>query len=546
MFETDTDINSLAVTVKKRSHKWCFFHFQLGVRSIYFPIVKSKIKMLCSVLLCLMCSGCEEVLQSCSPCGSVGSGDVNISGDPRLDGTIEAIQSIRRWVVQANGRFDEDLEQLEAAFDVSLNRPVAAQDIGILIDAIEAQLLTNPDLEVVMATESARCWANQDLAITSELECEKRLNCNVHRQILADELVASCNGYFQGDCLVPCRGACFTPSGEDAGASCGTQCVGVCLTCEQLCPGTCLGRCMGKCTAYGADGLCAGYCDGECQGDCDWVDPFVCEGLCVGACGLEAAEDLSCVQGNECRGRCQDKSGKSIGKCRGHVRPTGFDDECVECRETAKALAWATMFCEPASVRIGIAFSQDMTVDRGIYLAKVNVLQRALTRMANDHARLALLVDGADDAGHLLPEHLAEESVPVDGDDGQEYPEFAYLDDLSQLSYLRDGEYIRGFNVVEEKKYLPLQQLKARAGMLAEEGTSGSFKVALGLLECVTPAFQDVHSMLEQLIPSKVGAGGAIEEDRACSGNDGQDGIPCLYRILDSQTALLGILSNVR
>ncbi len=466
--------------------------------------------------------GCEEVLAVCAPCGSVLEGDVNITGDPRLDGTLETIQRVRRFAEAAVTAFDRDTAILAEAFGVAEEASVSA-----LTTEIKQQFLNDPTMVVVIAYESARCWVDKDLAIAKELACEDRLGeeCNLPRKPEQRIENPSCTGLYVGDCNFRCLGDCFEETTEES-KICPEECIGACADMEAYpCPGICFGSCSSICSAHSSSGECAGHCAGMCSGVCESPIPFDCNGSCYGLCRVDVGEGDLCR--GECRGSCVDHDDKGIceGVCRGHLRPAGFDDSCGECREMAKGLAWSMLYCEPASVHVGVNFLADFEGDRAVSLRRARTLERVLLRAANDYARLALLVDGTDVAGELSPDDLDESESTVD---------------ISEIDYLKSSneDYITGLGVVMSRRYLPLSNLKARVGMLIDTATQGDFKVTEASLSCVTPAFEEAQKLLSEMVPTNR-ASGRIGMERPCADPTGEEDASCLYRIVDLQAALL-------
>ncbi|MCP4603586.1 MAG: hypothetical protein GY847_24225 [Proteobacteria bacterium] len=468
--------------------------------------------------LLVLSPGCEEVLDICSPCGSFIDGDVTISGDPSLDGTLMAVQQIRRFAQTAASAFEYDISILAETFGVPKEAGTTE-----LLDEIQKQLFENPGVKVVIAFEPSQCWTGKELAIAAELSCEKRLECRIKKTN-----PPSCSGLFVGKCDARCLGRCFEKTLDDD-LTCTTECIGACSELNRLqCPGVCSGSCSGLCSSYNSRGNCSGRCDGMCTGICESPLPFACNGLCHGLCQVDLEEGHLCR--DQCRGSCLDQNDKGVGEgiCRGHLRPAGYDGDCGECREMAKGLAWSTMVCGPSSIRVGVNFTANFTGDRGAFLGQARILERILSRVAEDHAKLSLLVDGVDDTGELDPEDLVE--VKTTEDFGEK--------DLKDIDYLGDEEHVAELGVVPLRKYLPLSNLKARVGELATTATEGDFKVAASTLSCVTTAFEESKELLAEMIPTTE-TDASVEADRSCSKSNDQTTAPCLYQLVDNQAALL-------
>ncbi|MCP4680399.1 MAG: hypothetical protein GY854_33925 [Deltaproteobacteria bacterium] len=466
--------------------------------------------------------GCEEVLAVCAPCGSVLEGDVNTTGDPRLDGTLEAIQRIRRFAEGAVAAFDKDTVTLSDAFNMATGASVVE-----ITNEIRQHFLNDPAMGVIISYEPARCWVDKELAVSKELACEERLGdeCNLPRKPNQRIKDPSCTGLYVGDCNFRCLGRCFEETTEDS-RSCPEECIGACADMEMRpCPGICYGNCSGICSAHSSSGECAGHCEDMCTGVCESPIPFTCNGSCNGLCRVDIGEGDLCR--GECRGSCVDQNGKGVGEgiCRGHLRPAGFDEDCGECREMAKGLAWSMLSCEPALVHVGVNFLSDFSGDRAVYLSRARILERVLLRVANDHARLALLVDGVDVAGELTPDDLDESKSAAH---------------ISETDYLKSSneDYIAGLEVVMARRYFPLSNLKARVGMLIDTATQGDFKVSEASLSCVTPAFEEAKKLLFEMVPT-VRTGGRVDMARPCAEPTGEEDTSCLYRIVDWQAVLL-------
>ncbi|MDD5307405.1 MAG: hypothetical protein PHU25_08795, partial [Deltaproteobacteria bacterium] len=198
------------------------------------------------------------------------------------------------------------------------------------------------------------------------------------------------------------------------------------------------------------------------------------------------------------------------------VKLAGCDrpDRCAGVADSqymAKGLAWAYLECVPASARVGLTVAQGE--DRAMWLERARVLERVLVRTAGYHAALSLLVDGADDAGGITAGDLNED-IPA-----------------AELGPLADPAFLKGLGVAESRLFLPLENLKARAGLLAEQATSGEFKISAGSLPCVQPALAEALAELQGFLPTVEGASGALVPDRTGG----------LYALVDAQAAILGL-----
>jgi hypothetical protein len=193
----------------------------------------------------------------------------------------------------------------------------------------------------------------------------------------------------------------------------------------------------------------------------------------------------------------------------------------------AMSLAWSAMVCIPAIVQVGLHISDAATADQGSLVNKARVLENVLHRVAENYAKLALLVDGMDVRDELQPEDLV---MAAEQDTGS-----------AVLAGLDDPDYVRALGVVENRKFFPLSYLKARVGMLVDTATGGQlFKIAAAPLRCVSPALEDAKTIMDQLIPVEE-SDATLVPARACPVPDQDEVAPCLYRIVDDQALLLGL-----
>lgn len=466
--------------------------------------------------------GCEEVLEVCAPCASVEDGDVNVAGDPRIDTTIDGVQAIRQFALQAEAAFHRDLQLLSTAFEVD---PEAGMDV--LTQAIRKALWVDQVVETAIIRQRARCWVDMELADRAELSCETKLSCNLPLSAGTGERRPDCIGWFVGQCDGSCEGTCYGDS--TSSSNCGTQCVGTCVNDGPVfCPGKCYGVCSEACDSYSEDGECAGHCPGQCAGICASTSGFPCSGSCYGRCASDA--DGGVCDDGECHGKCTQTNGGDAppGLCRGNVVYREYDPNCGDCAEAAEALAWSRINCEPALVEVAIRFLPGallQEVDKTALVHKATVLELALSRMATDLAKLSLLLDGEDDAGKMTAESL----IPT------------YTKENPMPEFLEKAE---DYGVVQERKYLPLDKLKARVGWMTEFATSGTFKLAAGVLPCVTPALESARAILEQMVPvieTSGGSGNGFDVDRTCSRAKASHLAPCLFSLRDDQLTLINI-----
>jgi hypothetical protein len=475
--------------------------------------------------------GCEEVLETCPPCGSVAGGAVNISGNPALDGNFEALQRILALAREAEADLDEGLAALAALVGAPVpdDGRFDAAAVGDLLEELVPAIVEVSGATVAVAAEQGGCRVDDELALGRQAACERSAGCYVRDDCEA-ALAGSCRGLCTGDCGADCDGACYAPA-EAAGAACLATCVGACSGLVAAdCPGRCLGTCLGTCSAHGADGQCSGACAGQCTGTCEHVAPFACDGTCAGQCRVAHPVDAPC---ENCRGNCSE--GACDGECLGHFRVRGCDQpsRCVgviACQETGRLLAWANLRCAPSTAEVRVGWAQDFPGDRAAHAAAARLLERVLTRLAGHRAALALLVDGRDVTGELEPAALTEDLLADPGD----HPELEVLD------YLADDRALCALGVVPARRHLPLSGLLARLGVLEDVAGDSDLQIAAGAMPCVAPAFEEAHGLLSALLP-------VTDPDlcAACAG-DGEadpsallpDRDAGLYRVVDAIEAL--------
>ncbi len=479
-------------------------------------------------------SACEERLEACQPCGSVLEGSIDISGDPRLDGTFDAVKRIREFSKDAVDAYENDLQLLTSAFGLPEDT-----DIPDIVSAVEKQLFQVSGVTVSIHMEPATCWVDAAWTREVELSCEERSECMISNYCTENPAAPYCSGFFAGTCADnTCQGNCYHAI-SDGNGKCLEGCIGGCAEMNAgVCPGRCLGECGEPCSAYDLYGACSGYCGDLCTGICESDSAFNCNGQCQGLCRVSPDEEPSCD--GECRGTCLNDaglpnmplasaSGEIFGSCRGHVRPRGCDQnpECSECRDMAMSLAWSAMTCTSAKVQVGIHISDAAAEDRESLVSKAQVLETVLSRLAGDYAKLALWTDGVDVRGELLPDDL-DMDVTQDTDS-------------TVLTALEDPEYVSALGVDKDRRYFPLSYLKARIGILGSTATSGQlFNIAAIPLRCVPPALDEAKTIMEQLIPVEESDGGLVA-DRGCPEPAEDEVAPCLYRIVDEQALLLGL-----
>jgi hypothetical protein len=490
-----------------------------------------------SLAAALSWAACEETLEACAPCALPSEGAVNASGDPRLDGVIEAIVRLSSWGARAERDYDTGLDALAHALGYAHAEGdggrlhATAADVEQIAALLRAALFEQAGVTTVIDVESPRCAVDSELALARQISCEDASGCYIG---------SGCEGSL-GSCTGLCVGRCVTASGETGQDACGgscyvevdagtapeeclPQCIGTCADgTAGPCPGRCRGTCSAPCSSYTADGACDGACDGDCDGSCTSAAPATCDGLCYGSCQVAVDSATGCA--GMCRGDCSTRL--CDGTCRGQLRPEGCDlasrcDGVLACQETAKDLAWAYLTCEPAAARVHVETDAAFTGDAAALLALAELLERTLATILVDYGQMSLLVDGVDPSGEIGPDDLLEPA-----------------DSAARPWAITDEGTLIAAGVPSDRASLPLSAMRARASSLASEATGGSYDIAAGSMPCVRPAFEEVFALADTLIPI---------EARDTSGSDPTawpapvvDRTRGLYRVLDGATVLLGL-----
>jgi hypothetical protein len=183
-------------------------------------------------------------------------------------------------------------------------------------------------------------------------------------------------------------------------------------------------------------------------------------------------------------------------------------------------------------LHIGITRADDQAELPGV-IDKIRVLERVVSDMANDHAWLALLVDGKDDTGMLTPDQL-----------------FPSPDDAARLgdSYLEDEEELKSLarlGVDATRKYLPLENLRARLAWLSGSATKAesNYNITAGAYACLEPAFKETLSLLDTMLPYTVSeTQETATSDRNCSNSTADATVPCVYRLLSEQESIISTI----
>lgn len=484
-----------------------------------------------SILLAIGSSlfvGCEETLEVCPPCGLIEDGNVDITGDSRLDGTFAAVQNLKYTVDGMSKRADDATSALFLAFE-----PVAQEKS--LTEIVKAFLSSDSITEAGSTILFGACSVDTDLADYAQNVCEYR-SCDIDRPASG----GLCRGWSSGTCENASSGTCF----HSSSASCTDQCIGVCdgMT-EGECPGTCLGTCDGFCLSHNQDGLCAGLCNGSCSGICESDLPFPCNGTCDGACE-EALTDAGCDDSDTFSGFCND-SGRTV-DCLGHYYPNGCEENCsactdtaADCREVSKFLAWTKMTCTPSEVHISAQIS-DKTYSSALTLHLLRALERELTPIADDYARLSLLLEGYDlrTDQSLTGEFDNSDASSLD-DSVDQYYDYSSLED----------ENIPPVDI--ERAYFPIEALKARVYWLKRTAvnSSGGFNITAGIYDCLQPALDSAADLMLKMAPAGLQTDDedniSYSADTSCETVENtEDTDPeCLYALLERQANLLNLIN---
>ncbi len=487
-------------------------------------------------LLLFAAVSCEETLEVCAPCGLLSEGDVSITGDPRLDGTLEAVYLLDKWGSLAAESFDSNMALLAEQYGVEIPEDgrFSAGAVADVVAAINQGLFGISGVEIHVSMERPRCWIDSSVALERQVVCEEGSDLYVPPDCSTGQQ-GSCTGLCEGECIARvsgsnvnlCTGVCYREAAL-AGDECLVGCIGSCEHDGGVeCPGRCFGQCDTTCAGYTSLGRCNGECEGLCVGVCDSRTPFDCEGECEGLCRVPVSEEGACD--GICMGDCAQGKCAGASRCRGHFRPRGCDSSInarqavLDCQEMTRLLGWANLRCEPAGVRSGIEMSPLATeLDRGVIISRASRLESILAAILDDYGKLSLLVEGVDVAQMIGPGELTDEYQ---------------LDTRPRPAGRLSMEDLGTWGYVEAREHLPLTGLKARLGMLRIKGTSGDYEITAGSLPCVQPALEEAWSMIDVLIPCT-----AIDED----GDDVIDSFVenragGLYRVWDGMEIVLGL-----
>ena len=425
-------------------------------------------------------------MEVCAPCGLLSEGDVSITGDPRLDGTLESVYLLDKWGGRAIESFDSNMAVLAGQYGVAIPQDgrFSVGAVADVVTAINQGLFGITGVEIHVSMERPNCWIDSFAALERQVICEEGSDLYVPADCSAGQQ-GSCTGLCEGECIErvsgsnvnSCTGVCFREVAL-AGDECLVGCIGSCEHDGGIeCPGRCFGQCDTTCSDYTSLGLCNGKCEGLCDGVCGSRVPFECEGECEGLCRVPVSEEGACD--GTCMGDCAQGKCAGTSRCRGHFRPQGCDSSInarhavLDCQEMTRLLAWANLRCDPAGVRMGVEMSPLASdLDRPGIITRVSELKRVLAATLDDYGRLSLLVEGVDAAQMIGPSELTDEYQL----DTRPRP-------AGELSMEDLGEW----GYVEAREHLPLTGLKARLGMLRINGTSGDYEITAGSLSCVQP-----------------------------------------------------------
>ncbi len=475
---------------------------------------------------------CEETLEVCPSCGEIADGNDEIVGDARIDMTFTAVQKLRGIVDGMDRRRRQSATALAHSFGVPVNEN--GPDMDALLNAVQ-EFFSQPSVSSFSASVFfGACSVDRDAGNRAQNMCEDRL-CKIDNPSES----GLCRGLSVGPCTTVAEGTCFTSSTDACEGE--ASCVGVCAEMDAGdCPGDCAGNCDGNCPAYAEDGRCNSHCNGLCSGNCEAPLPTSCNGTCNGACGV--AQTLgSCDDTDTFSGICNDVS--NLVACRGQYYPEGCGtcSECSttsrDCREISKFTAWMGLTCTSSEVRVSSTAS-DASGQAPSILQRTKALERALTPIAHDFNRLSLLLNGIDlrTGEDLGPSFENGEDSMLD-DASSQYFDYKDMDPEAQPP------------VDLTRSYLPIESLKARVYWLrrVSMNSSGNFRVSAGTFDCLSPALEDVATILSAMVPvTRSQSSGEVVDSAftACEPytDTSMGSIPCLYNLYQRQSDLLRLL----
>lgn len=479
-------------------------------------------------------AACEETLEACAPCGAVSGGATNISGDPRLDGLLEAVGRHSAWGSRAEADFDASVDALAHAAGYAHDEGddgilhATPEQLASVVSIVRAALFTQTGVETATELAMPRCAVDAKLALARQKVCERAAGCYVDSA--CDFALGSCAGQCAGSCtaerpdggLSDCGGGCYVDA-DGAGGACLDECIGACALADAgPCAGRCRGACASTCSAHASDGACDGACAGACAGLCITASPAACAGECLGSCRVPFDPASGCA--GTCRGGCA--AGACDGACLGQFRPEGCDlpsrcDGVLACQETGKDLAWAYLRCAPGAARVHAEVGAGFTGDEARLVRIAAAYEATLSLVLRDYGPLSLLVDGVDPSGEVAAADMVEG-----------------IDTDARPYAVREHGALVEAGVPDDRAGLPLSALRARVSAVSGEISGGGYTIAAGPMPCVEPAFEEALALLDALVP--IAARDTSGADPAGWPEPVVDRTRGLYRVLDGATALLG------
>jgi modification target Cys-rich repeat protein len=343
----------------------------------------------------------------CGPCGSVLVGDSNPSGDPMLDGFLQAVGNLQNATASIQGDFQANVVALAKVYGVNASNGFDPSLVDDVIEAMKADVAQDLDGGLRVSYRSPSCQADVEIAAQAQARCEKSALCDVTAN--QGQSSVKCSGTCDGSCSGQCSGALScTVMGPTA--NCEGTCEGVCeLSAAASCDGTCHGKCSDGCSATDAKGDCQGSCRGTCAGSCELKAPAKCTGTCHGRCRVNQ-DSAQCTGDAQCSGKCD---AQCSGGCQGDFDPPSASVSCeasVKCRVQARAQAKAALKCQPARLDLDYAFKTGATAaDQAEFVVRLGQLKVRAAAIVNGAARLSAVVTGKVDGQVVFdPPPLAE------------------------------------------------------------------------------------------------------------------------------------------
>jgi len=394
-------------------------------------------------------SGCDELMEACGPCGTIAHGDSTISGNAALDGIFKAVGTLKMSTGSINADFDARVKNLAAVFDIDAEGMATADLIAEIKGEFNAQINANVQGGIKVDFVEPKCSADISVSASASAQCEAKAGCDVDVSASCDpgELSFVCEGQCSGGCSGTCSGECSVKvDGE-----CSGTCSGACdfSASPGVCEGKCEGGCSGTCEITDSQGNCQGECVGNCEGTCKLPEAGgSCTGECKGECKIEAEAECS----GECSGGCE---GECSGGCEGKFDPPSCDasasascEASAVCKAQAEAQASASLKCTPPSINISVEFNAGLDAS-----AKAEVL----AKLEGFKVEMIGIVKGMFELTGLIKGNAELDIEPP---------------------VVTIGYAIEGF---------------------IETVAAGEFKIAVGLLPCVVPAFQEAGKILVSL-----------------------------------------------